>query len=107
MDKNYCQIYIVRHGETNENLNHIIQGQTDSVLNETGKMQAKKISQRLKNIKFDNVFSSDLLRTRETAEIIAIERKLKVETTKALRETLGEFRRKIHKDYIQHRRIKK
>ncbi len=82
----YCTLYIVRHGETNTNLNHIIQGQSDSSLNETGKLQAKKISQRLKNIKFDNVFSSDLLRTKETAEIIALERKLKVETTKALRE---------------------
>ncbi len=82
----YCTIYIVRHGETNENLNHIIQGQSDSVLNETGKLQAKKISQKLKNIKFDNVFSSDLSRTKETAEIIALEKKLKVQTTKALRE---------------------
>lgn len=86
MGQNYCVIYIVRHGETNENLNHIIQGQTNSVLNKTGKLQAKNISKKLKDIKFDNVFSSDLLRTKETAEIIALERKLKVETTKALRE---------------------
>ncbi len=86
MDKNNCVIYIVRHGETSENLNHIIQGHTNSVLNETGKLQAKNIAQELRNIKFDNIFSSDLLRTKETAEIIAIEQKLKVETTKALRE---------------------
>lgn|SRR3989344_2569468 len=86
MNKNYCTLYIVRHGETNENLNHIIQGQTNSVLNETGKLQAKNIAQELRNIKFDNIFSSDLLRTKETAEIIALERRLAVQTTKALRE---------------------
>lgn len=86
MDKNLCTFYIVRHGETNENLNRIIQGQTNSVLNETGKIQAKNIAEKLKNIKFDNVFSSDLLRTKETAEIIALQRKLEVQTTQALRE---------------------
>lgn len=86
MNSSFCTLYIVRHGETNENLNKIIQGQTNSVLNETGKQQAKNISQKLKDIKFDNIFSSDLLRTKETAEIIALERKLEVQTTKALRE---------------------
>ncbi len=82
----YCTLYIVRHGETNANLNNIILGHSDSILNETGKLQAKKISQRLRNIKFDNAFSSDLSRTKETAEIIVLERKLMVETTKVLRE---------------------
>lgn len=86
MDKDYCTIYIVRHGETDENLHHIIQGHTNSVLNKTGKLQAKNTAQRLQDIKFDNVFSSDLLRTKETAEIIALERKLAVQTTKVLRE---------------------
>jgi len=82
----YCTLYIVRHGETNENLNHVIQGQTDSSLNETGKQQAKNISEKLKNIKFDNIFSSDLSRAKETADIIAINRQIAIQTTKSLRE---------------------
>ena len=86
MDSKYCTIYIVRHGETDQNLNHLIQGQTDNKLNDTGRLQARNLAQKMKDIKFDAVFSSDFLRTKETAEIIILEKKLKVQTTKALRE---------------------
>ncbi len=86
INNSYCTLYIVRHGETDANLNHIIQGQTDSSLNETGKQQAKNISEKLKYIKFDNIFSSDLSRAVETSEIIAINRQIVILTTKKLRE---------------------
>lgn len=83
---NYCTIYIIRHGETDENLNHIIQGQYNSILNTTGKQQAKNAAEKLKDIHFDHIFSSDLARTKETAEAIAIERNLAIQTTNVLRE---------------------
>lgn len=88
----YCTLYIIRHGETEWNIIDRIQGQLDSFLTENGIKQAKKLSKKFGVIKFDAIFSSDLLRTRKTAEIINLDRKLKIETTKALRErTFGEY----------------
>lgn len=83
---NLTTFYIVRHGETEYNVKKIVQGHSDSPLTEGGIEQAKKLAQKLKGIKFDYAFSSDLLRAKRTAEIIALEHKLAVETNKLLRE---------------------
>ena len=83
---NLTTIYIVRHGETNQNVKRIIEGHGDTPLNENGEMQAKLISEKLRHVQFDLAFSSDLLRAKRTAEIIALEHNLLVETTRLLRE---------------------
>jgi len=85
-DTNITTFYLVRHGETDWNKKKIIQGQTDTSLNQTGEEQAKKAAEKLQDIKFDLAFSSDLLRAKRTAEIIALEHNLEVKTTKLLRE---------------------
>ncbi len=85
-NNNYCTLYIVRHGQTDWNVQGITQGETDIPLNEEGIRQATTMASNLKHIKFDVVFSSDLIRAKRTAEIIAFEKKLAVETTKLLRE---------------------
>lgn len=63
-------IYIVRHGQTNWNLEGRYAGRKDVELNEKGISQAEKIHDELKNIKFDLVFSSPLKRAYKTAQII-------------------------------------
>ncbi len=63
-------LYLVRHGETEHNLNHIIQGQIDSPLTELGKTQAEQTSNELKDIPFSACYYSPLGRTTKTAEII-------------------------------------
>ena len=63
-------IYIVRHDKTDWNIEGRIQGHTDIELNDIGRKQAKEVKEKLKNIKFDLVFSSPLKRTLETARII-------------------------------------
>lgn len=78
--------YIVRHATTTWNEKRLIQGHKDTLLSETGLIEAKELAKKLKDIKFDYVFSSDLLRAQRTAEIIAMEHKLTVKTTKLLRE---------------------
>ena len=83
---NKITVYVVRHGETEWNTKKIIQGHKDSPLTELGVNQAKELAKQFKKIKFDLVFSSDLLRAKKTAEIIAAEHNLAVETTKLLRE---------------------
>lgn len=85
-NRKYCTLFIARHGETEWNVEHRLQGQKDSPLTENGLKQAEVLAQSLKNIYFDAVFSSDLLRAKRTAEIAALERKLAVETTALLRE---------------------
>ncbi|KIJ44271.1 hypothetical protein M422DRAFT_228313 [Sphaerobolus stellatus SS14] len=63
-------IYLVRHGQTAENLMGIIQGQMDTVLDETGVEQARSVAQYLSTVRFDIAFSSDLRRASETARMI-------------------------------------
>jgi len=83
---NLTTFYLVRHGETDWNKKRIIQGQTDTPLNENGEKQAKDLAERFKPLTFDFIFSSDLLRAKRTAEIIALERQLAVQATEKLRE---------------------
>lgn len=61
----------MRHGQTDANLNHIIQGQTDTPLNETGLFQAQRVAEELKSVPAELVLSSDLSRAAQTAKIIA------------------------------------
>jgi len=97
---NSCTFYIVRHGETEWNAIHRIQGHLDSSLTENGKKQAKEAREKLKGIHFDAVYSSDLIRTKQTAEILVLEKNLKIATTKALRErTFGECDGMMGKEY--------
>ncbi len=64
-------IYLVRHGQTNWNKLGKIQGHQDIELNDEGRNQAKVVKEKLKNVKFDMVFSSPLKRAEETAKIIS------------------------------------
>ncbi len=86
MKKKYCTIYLTRHGETEWNEKKLIQGHTDIPLNTKGKEQAKLLGKQLKDIDFDVVFSSDLLRAANSAEIIIKEKEMTVIKIKALRE---------------------
>ena len=63
-------IYIVRHGQTDWNLEGRYQGRIDIELNEKGIEQAEKIKEELKGLNFDKVFSSPLKRAYKTAQII-------------------------------------
>lgn len=82
----YCTLYLVRHGETDWNVKGLIQGHSDIPLNENGVKQVKNLAIKLRTVKFNAVYSSDLIRAKRTAEIIAMEKKLAVKTTAALRE---------------------
>lgn len=72
------KIYVVRHGETNWNKEKLLQGQTNTSLNETGVKQAYEVKQKLKNIKLDVIISSTLKRAKQTAKIINEDRKCKI-----------------------------
>lgn len=63
-------LYIIRHGKTEWNEIHKLQGRTDIPLNEEGRAMAREAADRYKDIHFDICFCSPLARARETAEIL-------------------------------------
>ena len=64
------ELYITRHGQTKANVEKYMQGQTPGELTEEGSLQAKKFGIYYKDIKFDEIYCSDLLRAKKTLEII-------------------------------------
>jgi probable phosphoglycerate mutase len=67
-------LYLTRHGETDYNRQGRYCGRTDVPLNETGVAQARKLIDRLQDVKLDAVISSPMLRARQTAEIVCAAR---------------------------------
>lgn len=63
-------IYLVRHGKTWFNTTGQVQGFCDSPLTDVGVEQAKKVGDKLSNVKFVGAYSSDLGRQRNTAKEI-------------------------------------
>ena len=65
------KLYVLRHGETNENITGIMQGNMETVLNEVGRKQAENVREKIKEAGIDLVISSPKKRTIETALIAA------------------------------------
>ncbi len=63
------KVYVVRHGESETNLMKKWTGWFDAPLTEKGRDDARRAGEFLKNISFDKIYSSDLIRAIETKEI--------------------------------------
>lgn len=63
-------LVLVRHGETDWNREHRLQGWSDPPLNVTGRGQARALAEALRDDSFDVLVTSDLRRAAETAEIV-------------------------------------
>lgn len=87
-DGRALRLRIVRHAETEHNVNHVLQGVSDSPITESGHRQIEAVAQHLAQHRFDLAFSSDLQRTRTTAEgiLAALEPQPPIEFTALLRE---------------------
>lgn len=79
-------LYLARHGETVDNVNKIMQGQTQGQLNENGINQARQLAEELKGKHFDAFVASDLNRSVDTCRIVAEPHHAEVRTTPLLRE---------------------
>jgi alpha-ribazole phosphatase len=80
------KLCLVRHGQTDWNLEGRYQGQSDIPLNEIGRLQARNLTRRLKGYPFNAIYSSDLERAKETAQAIAAAFHLPVTYDTRLRE---------------------
>lgn len=86
------KIYIMRHGETDWNIQKRLQGRTDIPLNENGRDLARITAEALKDVPFDLAVSSPLARALETAEIVIGDRNVPVLTDERLIEiSFGDF----------------
>ena len=63
-------LYIMRHGKTDWNLKHKLQGKTDIPLNEMGIEMAKDACEKYKDVHLDVCYCSPLVRARETANLV-------------------------------------
>jgi len=79
-------LLLVRHGETTWNVEGRVQGHRHSNLTDRGWDQTRRTVHRLANVKLDAVYSSDLQRAHEAAELIAASHQLKAKLLPALRE---------------------
>jgi broad specificity phosphatase PhoE len=64
-------LVLIRHGETDWNIEGRYQGQADPPLNAKGVIQAQKLAQDLQNSGLQFLYTSPLLRTKQTAEIVS------------------------------------
>ncbi len=86
------ELLLIRHGETDWNRGGRFQGHADPPLNETGREQARALAQELADAQIDVVYTSDLARARQTAEIVAAAIGTDVVASRELREIdVGEW----------------
>lgn len=87
------KLYLVRHGETDWNLQNRIQGQTDTPLNEQGRRQAQKLARKLQEKHhISSIYSSRQKRALETAQVVGRAIGLEPEVRQGLEEiSLGKW----------------
>lgn len=86
------RLILIRHGETDWNVEGRYQGQADPPLNARGEAQARRLAAELAEVGLDVLYSSPLRRALQTAQVIAERMKLPLHTDPRLMEIhLGEW----------------
>jgi probable phosphoglycerate mutase len=107
-----ARLYMVRHGETAWNAEGRVQGQLDIPLSEVGRAQARAVASLLSGETFSALYSSDLVRVRETAQPLAELLQLPPRLDERLRErhygvfqgiTYAECKSRLPQDYVRFR----
>lgn len=85
-------LYIMRHGKTDWNSRHKLQGRTDIPLNDEGRQMATKAREEYESVNIDACFCSPLVRAYETAQIVLGERNIPIITDERLVEmSFGDY----------------
>lgn len=81
------EIYLIRHAQAEGNIYRFMQGHWDGDVTETGRYQIKALAEKLKDIKIDAVYSSDLKRAFLTAQAaLKYHPEIRINTDKRIRE---------------------
>lgn len=96
------RLHLIRHGQTDWNLERRIQGQTDSQLTDLGRRQAQDIGSHLKAIPFSAAYASSSIRARDTAQVILQYHQQALRLRDDLREIfLGDWEGRLYADVQQ------
>lgn len=107
------RMILIRHGETDWNIEGRWQGQIDVPLNAIGMKQADEIAQSMLGKKIGAIYSSDLMRARQTAEVIGKALGLKVNLDHRLREIhqgdwqgllISEIQQRYHDEFTKRKK---
>ena len=85
------KLIFVRHGQTDANLNNLINGLNDGVLNETGIEQAKEAANKIDTYDYGFIISSPLTRAKQTAEIINTKNKKIIYDDRIVERDFGDY----------------
>lgn len=93
-------IFLIRHGESHQNIDDVLSGITDVPLSNKGKQQCAILAQYFENIQVDKVFATPLQRAKESAEIIFPKHKSSIEILESLIEfNYGDYEGYKRSDY--------
>ncbi|MGB3367277.1 MAG: histidine phosphatase family protein [Acidaminobacteraceae bacterium] len=96
------KLYLVRHGESEANMQGIYSGFLDTKLTKKGERQARECYELLKHITFDKVICSDLQRAYKTACIVSAISEEKIIVREGLREmNFGNWEGLSHKQILE------
>ncbi|MBR5370378.1 MAG: histidine phosphatase family protein [Bacilli bacterium] len=93
------KIVLVRHAQTEDNFNNIMQGLRNNLLNDTGRRDSLKLREKLKGINFDYCYTSPLVRCVETAFILIGDKCEMIKDDRLIERDLGELEGKKRDTY--------
>ena len=93
------KIILVRHGQTEENFNDIMQGRSNNLLNDTGRRQSQRLREKLIDKKIDYCYTSPLVRCVETAFILIGDRCEMIRDDRLIERDLGKLEGKKREVY--------
>ncbi|MFZ4835429.1 histidine phosphatase family protein [Rouxiella sp. Mn2063] len=93
------KLYLIRHGQTQADVNGVICGSSDIGLTELGKQQAKHLANMLASVRLDGIIHSGMLRSEQTANIILGQRDINLETQTLAQEIcFGQWELRCHSE---------
>jgi len=93
------KLYLIRHGQTQADVNGVICGSSDIGLTDLGKQQAEHLANMLASVRLDGIIHSGMQRSEQTANIILGQRSVKLETQPLAQEIcFGQWELRCHKE---------
>lgn len=93
------KITLVRHAQTESNYLGNIQGRSNEILNDTGRRQAQRLKEKIKDKKYDYCYMSPLVRCVETALILIGDRVEMIPDKRLIERDMGELEGRPFQEY--------